>query len=118
MNTTELGSSKPEDGICTRCGLDEFYFSRVEPMGYYCGQCGIKEFYGQEPEQEPEPMDTIDTFDFKEGYLRLTRHLIDFVDGEETYEAALVKLVARYYDLKGQNAWYEYEELCEKEAQP
>ena len=62
-------------------------------------------------------MDTVDTFDFKEGYLRLTRHLSDFVEGEETYEAALARLIARYYDLKGQNAWYEYEELCEKEAQ-
>ena len=68
--------------------------------------------------KETKPMDTLDTFDFKEAYLRLTRHLDEFVDGEETYEAALVKLVARYYDLKGQNAWYEYEELCEKEGQP
>jgi hypothetical protein len=61
---------------------------------------------------------TIETFDFKDGFLRLTRHLDEFVDGEESYEATLVKLIARYYDLKGQNAWFEYEELYGKEAQP
>jgi hypothetical protein len=23
-----------------RCGSDDFYFSRIEPMGYYCVNCG------------------------------------------------------------------------------
>ena len=61
---------------------------------------------------------TIETFDFKDGLLCLIRHLDEFVVGEESYEATLVKLIARYYDLKGQNAWFEYEELYGKEVQP
>lgn len=61
---------------------------------------------------------TIETFDFKDGFLRLTRHLDEFVYGKESYEATLVKLIARYYDLRGQNAWYEYKELYGEEVQP
>ena len=61
---------------------------------------------------------TIETVDFKDGLLCLIRHLDELVVGEESYEATLVKLSARFYDLKGQNAWIEYEELYGKEVQP
>ena len=57
---------------CWRCGGEELYFSRTEPIGYFCPDCGA--------EDKPSSADSIPS--------GLTLYAFDYPDGMDRGECA------------------------------